>query len=168
MRAVVRHAEGAEELLALDRVVDGRFNGLLNGVGILLLLRDPRDVAHGQVKDLLLLTVDVSQLHTVEGATLQVETLELDRALAQLTVLERRDELQLVNSDLLLAGGPLSESVEEGFWVKQITQVDWGSEQGTLLYPVHKAAQSESLLVDGADPGTRVDWAIVHLLPRAR
>ena len=167
MRAVVRHAESAEQLLTLNRVVDGRFDGLLDGVGVCLLLRDPRNVTNWQVKDLLLLTLDVGKPDAVKGATLQVETLELNRTLAEFTVLERRNKLQLVDSDLLLASGSLSESVKEGFRVQEVTQVDWGTEQGTLLDAADEAAQGGALLIDRADPSTWVYGTIVHLLPRA-
>ena len=167
MRAVVRHAESAEQLLTLDRVVDRRFNGLLNGVGVCLLLRDPRNVANWQAKDLLLLTLDVGKPDAVKGATLQVETLELNRALAEFTVLERRNKLQLVDSNLLLASGSLSESVKECFRVQEVAQVDWGAEQGTLLNAADEAAQGGALLIDRADPCAWVYGTIVHLLPRA-
>lgn len=82
-------------------MVHWRLHTLVIRVWVGRLVRDPGDVAGWQSKDLRCLTTDVSKLDSIKGATLQVETIKLDGSiLVKLTVLERADELQLVDSDL--------------------------------------------------------------------
>ena len=57
--AIVRHPERAQESLTVDAVVDGRLNTLIHWVGLLVLVRDPSDIASGQNQNFGSLTTDI-------------------------------------------------------------------------------------------------------------
>lgn len=124
---------------------------MLCWVRIRRLVRDPCDVACGQREDLRCLSTDISKLLTVESASLQVESIKLDgSSLIKLTIFEGGNEFELIDGNLELSGGSLSESIKEGLWVEKITQVNWAPEESTLLYSTAPLDESITLLVDGA------------------
>lgn len=97
-------------------MVDWSLDRLVRWVGVLVLARDPSNVAAWERNNLLGLATDVSQLGSVERTTLQVKAVERDRsALIELAAFEGRNKLKLIDSHLKLASGALSESVQEGF-----------------------------------------------------
>lgn len=115
------------------------------------------------------LSLDVGQASTIECTTLQVKSVKLDACtLVELAIFERRNKLKFIDSDLELSSRSLSERVQEGLRVQQVTNSDWTLKESTLLNLVDPIAQRNTFLVQDSQPLAWIDWAFPHLLPLSR
>jgi len=112
------------------------------------------------------LAANVSELLAIEGTTLKVEAFKLDScSLVKLVSFKGGDKLQLIDSNLELSSRALSESVQEGFWMNQVTEEHWALQESALLDSANPVAKGNALLVDRADPSTWVHGTIPKFLP---
>ena len=160
------HLQSAQNLLSVQVEVQRSLNCALR-VRVWLLIRDPSQGTSGELNDLGGLASNLSHLGPVKGTALQEESLNLDGTVdIDATLLERRDQLELVDGDVVHAGRLLTEGVEEGLWVEQVRDAHGLVQQLLLLDALHPLHELRALFAEDADPRLWVLWAFPHLLPR--
>ena len=124
-RAVAGHLERAEELLSVQVEVERRLHDGLLGVRVRLALLDPGQGGHGKLDDFGCFAPDLVHLGTIEGTTLKEQSLDKDGSISiDLSLLEGRDQLELVDGHVVHSGGLLTERVQECLRVEQVRDAD--------------------------------------------
>ena len=129
-------------------------------------MTDPSEGARWQRDDLRGLTTNLTDPGLLKGATLQEESLNLNRSIGiHFARLEATDKLQLVNGHLVEAGRLLAEGIEERLRVEKVRDAKRISKKITLLDALDPLHELGALLAKDTDPGRWVLWAFPHLLP---
>jgi hypothetical protein len=128
------------------------------------LLADPSNRTNRQLQNLVDLPFDVTELASIEAATLQPQSLEVHR-LFELRLVKARDKFQLVDCNLQHPRRPLAQRIQECLWVQQIAKTDVAAQHTVGLGSLEPTEQCKSLAIDCSNPCARVVWALPLLLP---
>ena len=112
------------------------------------------------------MALDIGESRALEGAALQPKPLYLHGNLhVHLRLVKRGDQLELIYSDRERPRRLLPESIEEGLWVKEVTQADRLVEQLVLLGTLNPSNHRYAFLAEDSEPGCWCLRAFPLLLP---
>lgn len=113
---------------------------------------------------------DIDELLAIELTALQPKTIKRDYVLndcaaGQLVALEARHQFEIIDGNLQLSCRFLSEGVQEGLWMEQVTQVNGLIEKSLLLHSLQPEYKSICLPIDDLDPLAWILWSFPFGLP---